>query len=77
MPPSRCNTATNEVSILRPRAFYCLFGLLSVSGMRLFEALNLELRDVDLTEGPIDDPRCQVWQRQTLAIACFDLQGAR
>jgi integrase/recombinase XerD len=28
--------------------YYCLFGLLSVSGLRLGEARNLELRDVDL-----------------------------
>ena len=40
-----------ERGALRPMAFYCLFGLLSVSGMRLSEALNLELRDVDLAEG--------------------------
>ena len=33
---------------LRPRVFHCLFGLLSVSGMRLGEACNLELQDVDL-----------------------------
>lgn len=40
-----------ERGALRPMVFYCLFGLLSVSGMRLSEALNLELRDVDLAEG--------------------------
>ena len=28
--------------------YYCLFGLLSVSGLRLGEARNLQLRDVDL-----------------------------
>lgn len=33
---------------LRPWIFYCLFGLLSVSGLRIGEARNLELRDVDL-----------------------------
>src|SRR5215472_735975 len=33
---------------LRPRVFYCLLGLLSVSGLRLGEARNLELQDVDL-----------------------------
>jgi integrase/recombinase XerD len=33
---------------LRPWTFHCLFGLLSVSGMRLGEARNLELGDVDL-----------------------------
>jgi integrase/recombinase XerD len=40
-----------ERSALRPWTFYCLLGLLSVSGMRLGEARNLELRDVDLTTG--------------------------
>jgi site-specific recombinase XerD len=38
----RCRTT------LRPRTYYCRFGLLSVSGLRLGEALNLELQDVDL-----------------------------
>ena len=37
-----------ERGALRPRVFYCLFGLLSVSGLRLGEARNLELQDVDL-----------------------------
>ena len=33
---------------LRPWVYYCLFGLLSVSGLRLGEVRNLELQDVDL-----------------------------
>ena len=33
---------------LLPWVYYCLFGLLCVSGLRLGEARNLELRDVDL-----------------------------
>jgi integrase/recombinase XerD len=37
-----------ESEALLPWVYYCLFGLLSVSGMRLGEARNLELRDVDL-----------------------------
>lgn len=37
-----------ERGALRPWVFYCLFGLLSVAGLRLGEARNLELRDVDL-----------------------------
>jgi hypothetical protein len=41
--PYRC-----EPSKLRPWVYYCLFGLLSVSGLRLGEARNLELQDVDL-----------------------------
>src|SRR6202007_1680560 len=32
---------------LLPWVYYCLFGLLSVSGLRLGEARNLELHDVD------------------------------
>jgi integrase/recombinase XerD len=35
-------------SALRPWTYHCLFGLLSVSGLRLGEACNLELQDVDL-----------------------------
>lgn len=33
---------------LRPCLFHCLFGLLSVSGLRVSEALNLQLPDVNL-----------------------------
>ncbi len=37
-----------EGGALRPWVYYCLFGLLSVTGLRLGEARNLELQDVDL-----------------------------
>jgi integrase/recombinase XerD len=36
---------------LRPWTYHCLFGLLSVAGLRLGEARNLELQDVDLKTG--------------------------
>jgi len=36
---------------LRPWVYYCLFGLLSVAGLRLGEARNLRLADVDLAAG--------------------------
>ena len=36
---------------LRPWVYYCLFGLLNVSGLRLGEARNLEVQDVDLKAG--------------------------
>lgn len=36
---------------LLPRVYYCLFGLLSVAGLRLGEARNLRLQDVDLKAG--------------------------
>jgi integrase len=41
--PCRC-----EASKLRPWTYHCLFGLLSVSGLRLGEARSLELQDLDL-----------------------------
>jgi integrase len=40
-----------EQGALLPWTYHCLFGLLSVSGMRLGEVRNLELQDVDLTAG--------------------------
>jgi integrase/recombinase XerD len=36
---------------LSPWTYFCFFGLLSVSGLRLGEALDLKLEDVDLDEG--------------------------
>ncbi len=36
------------LSKLRPWTYHCLFGLLSVSGLRLGEARSLELQDLDL-----------------------------
>jgi integrase/recombinase XerD len=36
---------------LQPYTYYCLFGLLAVTGMRLGEAINLQPHDVDWTEG--------------------------
>lgn len=36
---------------LQPSTYYCLFGLLAVTGLRISEALNLESRDVNWAEG--------------------------
>lgn len=41
----------NRRAALRPWVFHGLFGLLSVTGLRLGEARNLELEDVDLPTG--------------------------
>lgn len=40
-----------ERGALLSRVYYCLFGLLCVSGLRLGEARNLKLQDVDLEAG--------------------------
>lgn len=37
-------------SSLRPWVFHCLFGLLSVTGLRISEALDLKVDDVDLEQ---------------------------
>jgi integrase/recombinase XerD len=36
---------------LKPWTYYCLFGLLAVTGVRISEALNLQAKDVDWGEG--------------------------
>ena len=38
-------------TLLRPWVFHCLLGLLSVTGLRISEALDLKLDDVDLEQG--------------------------
>lgn len=43
--------ATGLTGRIRPETYATLFGLLSVTGLRLSEALNLDDGDVDLTEG--------------------------
>jgi len=47
------NAARTRPSIdpLRPGTYYCLFGLLAVTGLRLGEALNLRIEDIDWAEG--------------------------
>lgn len=48
----RLLTAAQEYPYDRPRGtYYCLLGLLSVSGLRPGEALGLRVEDVDLTSG--------------------------
>ncbi len=42
---------SNHQGILRRQTYYCLFGLLAVSGMRVSEAVGLKLQDVDLDAG--------------------------
>lgn len=42
--------AAKPSTSLRPRMYHCLFGLLSVTGLRISEALHLHVGDVDLAE---------------------------
>ena len=41
----------HSTSSLKPWTYYCLFGLLATTGMRISEALNLHAKDVDWSEG--------------------------
>lgn len=47
----RCALELAPSDGLRPWTYYCLFGLLSVTGMRVGEAIRLALEDVNLAEG--------------------------
>jgi integrase len=42
-----------SIDPLRAWTYYCLFGLLAVTGLRLGEALNLRIRDIDWSEGAL------------------------
>jgi integrase/recombinase XerD len=43
----------HSTSSLKPWTYYCLFGLLATTGMRISEALNLQVKNVDCSEGII------------------------
>lgn len=43
--------AAKQLGGLLGLTYYCLLGLLSVTGLRISEALNLKIHDVDLVEG--------------------------
>jgi len=42
-----------SASLLRRRTFYCLFGLLAVTGMRVGEAIGMKIDNVDLQAGVV------------------------
>jgi integrase/recombinase XerD len=41
----------SELNALRRQTYYCLLGLLVVTGLRISEALNLKVEDIDFKEG--------------------------
>lgn len=61
----------------RPWAYHGLFGLLSVSGLRLGEARNLRVDDVDLDAGVLTVRHAQIRQVSPRAAPRVDRQGPR
>ncbi len=43
--------ASPELNALQRQTYYCLLGLLVITGLRIGEALNLKMEDVDFNEG--------------------------
>ena len=61
---------------LQPQTYYCLFGLLAVSGMRLGEAINLQPQDVDWSAGSPHDPWREIWKIASGSAAPVHAGGA-
>jgi integrase/recombinase XerD len=55
-------------SILRRRTLYCLFGLLAVSGMRVGEAIDLKIENVDLQTGVLTVERAKFGKSRLVPI---------
>lgn len=53
---------------LRPRVFHCLFGLLAVTGLRISEALDLEVDDVDLEQAVLTIRRTKLGRTRVVPI---------
>jgi integrase len=61
---------------LKPHTLYCLFGLLSVTGMRLTEALNLKPEDIDWTQGFLPSVVSVGEKRRPATTGTVDVPGA-
>ena len=53
---------------LKPHTLYCLLGLLSVTGMRLTEALNLSLEDIDWAHGVLTIRRAKFQKSRLIPL---------
>jgi len=60
--------AARELDGLDGLTHYCLFGLLSVTGLRISEALNLRLQDVDLGQGMLTVVRTKFGKSRLVPI---------
>ncbi len=53
---------------LKPDTLYCLFGLLTVTGMRLTEALNLKPEDIDWPQGVLTIGRAKFQKSRLIPL---------
>ena len=64
----------SSTAVLRPWTYHGLLGLLSVSGLRISEALNLEVADVDLNEGVLTIRGAKFGKSRLLPLHCSTRQ---
>lgn len=62
---------------LKPHTLYCLLGLLSVTGMRLSEALNLTAKDIDWDRGVLSVGRAKFQKSRLLPLHASALRQLR
>jgi len=62
---------------LKPHTLYCLLGLLSVTGMRLTEALNLTAKDVDWDQGVLSIGRAKFQKSRLVPLHASALRQLR
>jgi integrase len=62
---------------LKPHTLYCLFGLLSVTGMRLTEALSLRFEDIDRQNGVLTIGRAKFQKSRLVPLHKSALQELR
>lgn len=62
---------------LKPHTLYCLFGLLSVTGMRLMEALNLKAEDIDWVQGVLSVGRAKFQKSRLVPLHQSTLRQLR
>jgi integrase/recombinase XerD len=62
---------------LKPHTLYCLLGLLTVTGMRLTEALNLKPEDIDWTQGVLRVGRAKYQKSRLVPLHRSSVQELR
>jgi integrase len=62
---------------LKPHTLYCLFGLLSVTGMRLAEALNLKAEEIDWVRGVLSVGRAKFQKSRLVPLHQSTLRQLR